>query len=313
MQLPLFKKSLKLPSLALTMWLVSTSSWAADACSSVLVDTKPKRIANGFQYTEGPAWDPRNARFVFSDIPANTIYSITRDGKFSALVKPSGYANGNAFDSVGNLWSARHDRTIGMTREGSNAAVAIDTFNGKKLNSPNDLAISKDGSIWFTDPPFGIQGYGPVKADEEQAVRGVYRLKDGQISLQSGELKLPNGLAFSPNGRLLYVADTADGFVYRFNVTANNQLTDKKAFAKLDSPIGKDPMVDGIRVDSKGNLWMTGLESLGVFSAAGDLLCKVSLPGKHVSNFAFGGADGRDLLITFSDEVLLLRTRIPGF
>ena len=308
-----FQKSHLFMLLALCVSFNADSLQAAEGCDSVLVDTTPRLIASGFKYTEGPAWDARNARFVFSDIPSNTIYSITLDGKFSALVNPSGYANGNAFDSAGNLWSARHDRTIGVTNARGLTTSIVTTYNGKKLNSPNDLVIAKDGSVWFTDPPFGIQGYGPAKADEEQAVRGVYRFKDGQISLETGALKLPNGLAFSADGQFLYVADTADGFVYRFNVSTSNQLTNKIAFARIEPAGGKDPVVDGIRIDSKGNLWTTGLESIGVFSPSGSLLCKVDLPGKHVSNLAFGGADGRDLLITFSDTVIALRTRIRGF
>jgi gluconolactonase len=285
---------------------------AADRCNDVLVDTQPRVVASGFQYTEGPAWDRRNGRFVFSDIPANTVFGVTLDGKVTSVLKPSGYANGNAFDAAGNLWSARHDRKVGMTDASGATTVELDAFDGKKLNSPNDLVVASDGSVLFTDPPYGIQGHGPQRAAEEQPVRGVYRLKDGHVTLLTGELRLPNGLAFSPDEHLLYVADTADGTVYRFKVAPDGQLMGKQRFARIEPAAGQEPMVDGLKVDRHGNLWMTGPESLGVFSADGAMLCKVDMAGSHVSNLAFGGKDGRDLLITYSDKVLALRTRVAG-
>ncbi|MFJ1254880.1 SMP-30/gluconolactonase/LRE family protein [Cupriavidus sp. CuC1] len=305
---------LQISGIALALWALAfqAQAQAADQCNTVLVDAQPRVVASGFQYTEGPAWDPRHNRFVFSDIPANTVFGVTLDGKVAPVLKPSGYANGNAFDAAGNLWSARHDRKIGKTDAGGSTTVALELVDGKKLNSPNDLVVAGDGSVLFTDPPYGIQGYGPQRAAEEQPVRGVYRFKDGHATLLTGELTLPNGLAFSPDERLLYVGDTADGTVYRFKVGSDGQLTGKLAFAKIEPAPGQEPMVDGLKVDRDGNLWMAGPESLGVFSAEGVMLCKVDMPGHHLSNLAFGGKDGRDLLITYSDKVLALRSRVAG-
>jgi gluconolactonase len=302
----------KQAAFAVTMLVLFSSASAADQCDSVLLSTQPEVLAKGFQYTEGPTWDKYSNRFVFSDIPANTIFGITTDGQVSTVVKPSGYANGNAIDADGNIWSARHDRKIGKTDRAGKTVVVAEAYAGKRLNSPNDLVVAKDGSVIFTDPPFGIQGYGPEKADEEQTVRGIYRLKDGEVSLLSGELKLPNGLAFSNDGKKLFVGDTADGYVYSFTVTADGKLTNKARFARVEPTEGKAPMVDGVRVDHSGNVWMTGPEGIGVFSPAGAPLCKVDLPGAHVSNLAFGGADGRDVLITYSDKILRLRARAAG-
>lgn len=304
--------AIKVAILAMGITGFASQALASDACSTVLESTKPRVVASNFQYTEGPAWDARHHFFVLSDIPANTIYSVTLDGKVAIFLKPSNYANGNAFDAAGNLWSARHDRKVAKTTVEGITSVAAEVFEGGKLNSPNDLVVAKDNSVWFTDPPYGIQGYGPEKANEEQPVRGVYRLKNDKLSVMTGELKLPNGLAFSPDGKFLYIGDTIDGTVYRFAVGADGKLSGKTSFAKLEPKEGKDPMVDGLKIDRKGNVWMTGPESLGVFSPKGTLLCRVDMEGKHVSNLAFGGKDGRDLLITFSDQVLALRTRIAG-
>ncbi len=308
-------QTLKPLALLATVFVASSlapKTLAADLCDSLLAETAPRLIATGFQYTEGPTWDAQHQRFVFSDIPANTVYSLKLDGKAEVLLKPSGFANGNAFDSAGNLWSARHDRKVVRTGSDGTAQVEISTYDGKKLNSPNDLVVAKDGAVWFTDPPFGIQGYGPEKADEEQTARGIYRVKDGKVERMSGDLKLPNGLAFSRDQKSLYVGDTSDGTVYRFKLARDGKLTEKTAFAKVEPAAGKTQMVDGIRIDQKGNLWATGPESIGVFNAKGSLLCRIDMPGAHVSNLAFGGKDGKDLLITYSDRIMALRTKVAG-
>lgn len=301
-----------LPLLSLFAGTAGTAA-AADQCGAVLESLTPRQVAAGFQYVEGPAWDARAASFVFSDIAGNTVYQIGADGKPGVRRAQSGYANGNAFDRDGNLWSAQHNRTLTRTTREGVSSVVLDQFEGKPLNSPNDLAIAADGAVWFTDPPFGIQGYGPVKAEEQQAVRGVYRYRNGVTQLMSGALTLPNGIAFSPEQTHLYVADTADGTVYRFAVAADGALSGKTAFATLAPAAGQTPMVDGIRTDSQGNLWMTGPASIGVFSAKGEQLCRLPIAGGHVSNLAFGGADGRDVLITVTDHLVSLRSKIKGW
>ncbi len=140
-------------------------------------------------------------------------------------------------------------------------------------------------------------------------MRGIYRLKGETLELMDGSRKLPNGIAFSPDGRWLYVADTADGTVYRYTVGSGGRLAEPQAFARIKPAQGQEPMVDGIRVDRHGRLWMAGPASVGVFSAAGQLLCKLPVSGGHVSNLAFGGRDGRDILVTVSEQVISLRAR----
>ena len=292
--------------------LISTPVLASDACSTVLVDVKPKLVASGFQFTEGPAWHPQGQHFVFSDIPANTIYALDANGEVKPFKKPSGYANGNAFDAVGNLWSARHDRKLVRTDTKGITTIVLSSYDGKPFNSPNDLTIAKDGAVWFTDPPFGIQGHGPQKADEEQPVRGVYRILDRKVALMTGKLKLPNGIAFAPDGGTLYVADTSEGSVYKFAVAKDGTLSDRTAFAKLEPKDGEAPMADGIKVDREGNLWATGPGGIGIFSSGGQLLCRFDIEAGHVSNLAFGGQNGRDLLITAGDKVFSLRSKVSG-
>jgi len=284
---------------------------AQAACEDLLEQTQPAVLASGFRFTEGPAWSPRG-HFIFSDIQANTVYRIDAAGKAEPWRKPSGHANGNAFDAAGNLWTAQHDRRVTRTSPSGETVVVADSFEGRKLNSPNDLAIDGRGHVWFTDPPFGIQGNGPEVAPEEQKVRGVYRIAGGSPELMTGALKLPNGIAFSPDHRWLYVAEGADGWVYRFAVGASGTLGSRQPFARIAPVPGQAPMVDGLKVDPAGRLWMTGPNKLGVFSAQGEPLCELPVgEGAHLSNLAFGGADGRSILLTVTDKVMLLRSRTP--
>jgi gluconolactonase len=179
-------------------------------------------------------------------------------------------------------------------------AEMIATFEGRRLNSPNDVAPGTDGAMWFTDPTFGIAGFGPEKADPEQPVRGIYRVKDGQVSLMNGDLAQPNGLAFAPNGTSLYVADTKTGAVVRFPVEADGSLGKRARFASVEA-------ADGLRVDSKGRVWVAGKGGLHVFEANGKKTCIIPIEAGHVANLAFGGPDGDRVLVTATESVWILR------
>lgn len=279
----------------------------AQDCATLLENTTPRLVASGFKFTEGPAWSPQGF-FIFSDIPANVIYRLDPSGAAAPLVTPSGFANGNSFSAAGVHYAARHDRSLAVISNGVSAVIASE-FQGKKLNSPNDLVVARDGSVWFSDPDFGITGYGPQIAQQEQPVRGVYRWNAGALTLMTGELTEPNGLAFSPDEKILYVADTADGAIYRFDVSASGGLSGKKRFAFLAPRDGQKPSSDGLRVDRRGNVWAVGPASVGVINPAGQEICRVAVQADHVSNLAFGGADGKDILITASDKLYALRLK----
>lgn len=297
------------PAGAFALALSATAAHAA--CDALLEQTQPVVLAAGFRFTEGPTWSPQGY-FIFSDIQANTIYRLGASGKAEPLRAPSGYANGNAFDALGNHWSARHDRRVTRTSPTGQTVVMADSFQGQRLNSPNDLAVDADGAVWFTDPPFGIQGNGPEVAPEEQKVRGVYRLRGSTLELMAGDLVLPNGIAFSSDHKRLYVGDGADGWVYRFALGPSGALGPKERFARIAPLPGQAPMVDGIKVDRAGRLWMTGPGKLGVFAPDGAELCVMPVgDGAHLSNLAFGGPDGRSILLTVTDKVMLLRGRTP--
>lgn len=161
------------------------------------------------------------------------------------------------------------------------------------LNSPNDIMVASDGAIWFTDPPFGIQGYGPEKANEAQPVRGIYRWKDGDLDLMSGDLTLPNGISF--NNGSLFVADTADGWVYKFSVSTSG-LGKPERFAQAGD------MADGLTFDSDNNLWLATTGGIAVFNQAAEQTCFIEIDSSHMSNVAVTDSQ---VLVTAANKVLL--------
>jgi gluconolactonase len=278
--------------------------------ATVLVNDSPVVIGESFGFVEGPVWDEVHQRFLFSDIPNHKIYSYQLKGKvLSVFDDDSGYANGLAIDDKGNLWTARHDRKLSYTQPNGNKVVVATTYNGHRLNSPNDLAIKTDGSVWFTDPPFGIQGSGPEKAPEAQPVRGIYRYQDGRVTLLSGDLKVPNGIGFSPDESYLYVANTADGWVYRFQVDGRT-IRDPKRFAKVRDPSGGQAVrADGLKVDRQGRLFAAGPGGVGVFDPQGKQIDYIPVQAKHISNVEIGGPGQKQLMITAFNRVLLFHLK----
>lgn len=279
-----------------------------NASAHSVVQKNPTLIGDTFGFVEGPVWDVDHQRFLFSDIPNHTTYSYDSNGELSVFDKNSGYANGLAIDSKGNLWTARHDRKLSYRQDNGEKVIVATSFKGKPLNSPNDLTIKSDDSIWFTDPPFGIQGYGPQKAKEEQPVRGIYRYSNGDLKLVSGEITLPNGIAFSPDESLLYVADTVDGWVYRFDVKGES-ITNKTRFAIVKSPSNSEIMADGIAVDQQGNVYVAGPGGVGVFNKEGKQLDYIAVDAGHISNVAIGGKNKDQLMVTAYNKVLLFKLK----
>lgn len=280
-----------------------------------ILGTNPKieRLSNEFQFTEGPLWIEHKNIWIFSDIPANKMYEYSEEKGFRVFRSPSNYSNGSALDAEGNLITVQHDRTITKTDQEGKITVIASEYEGKKLNSPNDLAISRSGEIYFTDPHYGLIGYGPKKAPEEQKVRGIYRIKkDGKIELLSGELKIPNGLGFSPEEDILYVSNSQDGNIYAFDVTKEGTLANLRLFAKQSVPEGKDPLADGLKVDRLGNVYAAAPAGVAIYAPTGQFLGDIKLP-VSASNLAWGEKDYKTLLITVHNSIYRVITHIGGF
>jgi gluconolactonase len=282
-----------------------------------------EKLAGGFIFTEGPVWVPEGY-LLFSDPNANTIYRWTADGQVSVFRTKSGYSgldvgeygqpgsNGITLDPEGRVTINEHgNRRVVRLEKNGVVTVLADLYQGKRLNSPNDLVYRKDGTLFFTDPPFGL----PKAFDDtrkELSFSGVYSLKDGRLSLAASDLTGPNGLAFSPDERYLYVTnwDPKKKVVMRYRANADGTLTNGEVFFDMTDAPGEDAL-DGIKVDVRGNLYVSGPGGLWILSPEGRHLGTVIAP-EHPHNLAWGDADGRTLYLTAQTGLYRVRFKIEG-
>lgn len=285
-------------------------------------DLKAERLAEGFLFTEGPVWVPEGY-LLFSDPNANTIYRWSEDDGLSVFRAKSGYtgfdigqfrqpgSNGLALDREGRLTINEHgNRRITRLEKTGALTTLADRFESKRLNSPNDLVYRSDGSLYFTDPVFGLPGF----ADDPQRelpFTGIFRLADGELTLLSTDLSGPNGLAFSPDEKFLYVGnwDAKKKVVMRYGVNADGSLSQGTIFFDMTTAPGDDA-IDGVKVDQLGNVYVSGPGGLWILSAAGKHLGTLVTP-EHPHNFAWGD-DGRSLYLTARSTVYRLRLRVSG-
>ena len=278
-----------------------------DSMQAILNDNaQVEKLASGFQFTEGPLWHPEGF-LLFSDIPANTIYQWTPNEKPAVFRRPSGNANGNTLDREGRLITAEHsNRRVSRTEKDGTLVTLASQYEGKRLNSPNDLVVKSDGSVYFTDPPYGIKS-----EQEELGFYGVYRLApDGTLTLLVKDFVRPNGIAFSPDEKKLYVNDSEKGHIRVFEVKLDGTLENGRIFAQLKDP-SKSGVPDGMKVDQQGNVYSTGAGGVWVFSPSGNVLGKIEVP-EVSTNLAWGDSDYKTLYITAGNSVYRIRLKIPG-
>lgn len=264
-------------------------------------------LAGECQFTEGPVWidsDGAEGYLLFSDIPADRIYRWSKGVPIKVWREPSGNSNGLLQDSGGQLLACEHgNRRVSVTKADGTVAILCDSFRGKKLNSPNDAAVGPDGSIWFTDPSYGLDG-----RPQEQAGQYVFRLKPGrkEPQLMVDNFDMPNGIVFSPDKKTLYIADSGKPHHIRSFSVAGDSLRENGVFAVI-SPGGPD----GIRVDRAGRLYAACGDGVQVFSPAGKLLGKILTPVTP-ANCAFGGDQNRSLFITARQKAYVMQLKTPG-
>ncbi len=265
----------------------------------------PERVATGFQFTEGPLWLPEGA-LLFSDIPANRIYRWTPDAPLAVWREPSGHSNGLTLDRQGRLIACEHgNRRVSRTEADGAIASLAERYQGRRLNSPNDVVVKSDGAIYFSDPPYGIR-----PEEREQPCNGLYRIRpDGVLELLADDFDRPNGLAFSPDERILYVADSPRRHVRAFGVRADGTLANSRIFADMDHPQPGSP--DGMKVDREGHLYVAGATGVWVFAPNGELFGVIVTP-ERPANCAWGDDDRCSLYITARTSIYRVRVRIPG-
>lgn len=287
-------------------------------------NAKIEKLAAGFQFTEGPVWVKEGGYLLFSDPNANTIYRWSPDGQISIFRTKSGYtgvdigeykqpgSNGLTLDREGRLTINEHgNRRITRLEKNGILTILADRYEGKRLNSPNDLVYRSDGALFFTDPPFGLPG---VFQDprKELTYSGVYCLNNGKLKLLTQELSGPNGIAFSPNEKYLYVGNWDDKYkvVMRYEVSPDCSLSNGKVFYDMTKAPGEDA-IDGIKVDQQGNVYVSGPGGLWILSSQGKHLGTIVAP-EHPHNLAWGDTDGKTLYLTAQTGIYRIRLNIPG-
>jgi sugar lactone lactonase YvrE len=272
--------------------------------NDLVVSTDWTRLASGFQFTEGPLWHP-DGFLLFSDIPADTIYRMLPDHSCTVWRQPSGHSNGLTSDRRGNVVACEHgNRSVSVEADGVTLPIATH-YGSCRLNSPNDVVVRSDGTLYFTDPPYGIQ-----EPERELPHNGVYCVPPGgQIALLVADMDRPNGLALSPDETVLYIDDTTRRQLRAYDVQPDGSLLGGRIWADMASPDAGGP--DGLKVDRDGNVYCTGPGGIWVFDPRAT--CLGVLRGPELpANLAFGGPDLRTLYITARTGIYCLRTLVPG-
>lgn len=278
---------------------------------------KVEMLYDGCRWAEGPVWFADGGYLVWSDIPNNRMLRWMPDLGVSVFRANSNYTNGNTRDREGRLVSCEHGgRRVTRTEPDGSITIIASHYKGKKLNSPNDVVVKSDGSIWFTDPIYGIMSdYEGYKAESEQDGCHVYRVdpRTGEVIRVADDFVKPNGLAFSPDESQLYIADSGsshdpDGphHIRRFNVGSDNELRGGEMFCEVSPGVP-----DGFRFDTEGNLWTSARDGVICFGPSGDALGKIKLP-TMVANLTFGGARRNRLFITATDRLFSVFVAASG-
>lgn len=274
-----------------------------------------ERLYDGCRWAEGPAWFPAHRYLVWSDIPNDRMLRWDEaSGQVSVFRQPSNYANGNTVDQAGRLVTCEHgSRSVTRTEHDGRVTVITDRFEGKRYNSPNDVVVKSDGTIWFTDPTYGIDtDYEGHKAPAEQDGSHVYRVDpDGSVTRVLTDFVKPNGLAFSPDEKRLYVVDSGRTHVPGgprhirvFDVAADGTLSGGAVFADTGN-------YDGLRLDEEGGVWTSATEAVHCYEPDGTLLGEI-LIGETVSNVCFGGLKRNRLFITATTGLYSVMLAVNG-
>jgi gluconolactonase len=283
--------------------------------------TAIERVAAGFAFTEGPVWN--GDHLLFSDIPNNRIVrfrELDEGPEITTHIYPSGWplgvstkvsgkgSNGLTLDRQGRLLACEHgNRRVSHYALDGTHSVLADRYEGKRLNSPNDIVCRSDGAIFFTDPSYGLF---ERREGKELPFQGVYRIDpDGSLHLLIDDFDLPNGLAFSPDERTLYVDDTGRRHIRAFDVDAAGNLSNGRLFADCDTPDPGSP--DGMKVDTEGNVYCTAAGGIWVLNPGGTLLGRIITPDLP-ANCGWGGSDWQSLYITARPAVYRVRVGVPG-
>jgi len=259
-----------------------------------------KKLQGGFGFTEGTSWYAAGGFLLFTDIPNARIHKLVPPSTITVFRDMSGKANGLARDPMGLLIACEHaNRRVSRTSSDGSVVTVVDQYMGKKLNSPNDAIVRSDGTIYFTDPTYGLEG-----RPQELTFKGVFRVSPtGAISLVDDKMNQPNGVALSPDEKILYVGDSGSPVTHKWTVNADGTVTGKSKFVDSGS--------DGMAMDDAGNVYLTNGGNVRVFKPDGTGWGNVAVP-ENPANVAFGGADRKTLYIAARTSIYSVELAIPG-
>ncbi|WP_340103881.1 SMP-30/gluconolactonase/LRE family protein [Rhodohalobacter sp. 8-1] len=274
---------------------------------SVLIEgEEPEIIAGPLEFTEGPYWHP-DGYLLFSDIPANRVYRWSEMEGLDVYLEPSGNSNGIEADVDGSILLAQHAGRVSRLTNDGDLEVIVDSYNGQRLNSPNDLAVHSNGTIYFTDPPFGVSD-----EDRELDFSGVYMISpDGELSVLYDEFEYPNGIDFSADESTLYVSDSGTGTIMAFDVDESGIASSPQEFANVGAMGTGAGAADGLETDQAGNVYTTGPQGVIIFDENGNQLHLIEFD-EQITNVGWGGEDASDLYITGSDHVFRYTMNATG-
>ena len=279
---------------------------AKDPTFAEIVDlhAEVQPISDAFNFTEGPIWHPTEHHLIFSDIPENKLYRYSEADGVAVYREPSNLANGNTYDKQGRVLSCEHGTSRVVREQNGQLDVLASHYDGKALNSPNDIVVGADGSVYFTDPTYGRQGSHGIERAVELEHRGVYRITPaGELVLLSADFDQPNGLCLNLDETALYVADTPQQHVRRFALDGNH-LTGGEEICYSPAP-------DGLKIDSAGNLYAGGPKGIYCYTGEGQFLGVFRTPA-FAANFTWGNADLKTLFITASTTLWQVPVKVPG-
>jgi gluconolactonase len=278
-----------------------------------------EQLGTGFTFTEGPVWNPDGEFLLFSDMPGDTRRRWDESSGVQIVMSPSNKGNGLTLDSNGRLLVCEHSTSsvARMDPDGTNTSreVLASHYEGKELNSPNDICVHSDGSIYFTDPTYGrMPGFG-VEREQDLDFQGVYRIPPGggDVQLLADDFGQPNGLCFSPDESLLYVNDTERAHIRVFEVQGDGSLARDRMLAENigTASLDKGDLIDGMKCDEHGTLWLTGPGGILVFSADGEHLGSIQIP-EPVGNLHWGGPDWNWMFVCASAGLYRFPTKVSG-
>jgi gluconolactonase len=284
----------------------------------VAENVEVEQLGTGFTFTEGPIWNPSGEFLLFSDMPGDTRRRWDESSGVQVVASPSNKGNGMTLDADGRLIVCVHSTSslVRMDPDGTNTnrEVLASHYEGKELNSPNDVCVKSDGSIWFSDPWYGRMPVFGVERERELGWQGVFRLAPGggdpQLVVDQDEYEQPNGLCFSPDESLLYINDTPKAWIKVYDVGSDGSLSNGRLFFEgVGTGEIEKGIPDGMKCDEQGNIWVTGPGGIWVISSGGEHLGTINVP-ENTGNLTWGGQDWQSLFIPSSTSLYRVKTKV---